>query len=289
MFDTLTRWSRALPGGRHVRGLPAGTLMLVFAVGSGAVMEAQFPPPARPPGSKAAAGGPAPAQSPSPLPSARSVLDRHLDAIGGRAAVLSHRSAHATGSLTMPSAGITGTLEIYGAAPNRSLLRISLSGVGEVVEAFDGRHGWSLSPMTGPMLLEGRQLEEKRFDAEFHSELRASDRYASMETVERTDFDGRPCYKLRLVRRTGGEDIEFYDVATGLKAGSITTRETQMGSVTGTTIERDYRKFGNLLQPTTVRSEVGGLQQVITIETYEYDTVAESVFDPPAGIKALLK
>ena len=252
-------------------------------------MEAQVPPPARPPGSRPAAGTSAQPQSPIPLPSARSVLDRHVDAIGGRAAVLSHRSAHATGTLTMPSAGITGTLDIYGAAPNRSLLRITLNGVGEVVEAFDGQHGWSLSPMTGPMLLEGRQLEEKRFDAEFHSELRPSDRYASMETVERTDFDGRPCYKLRLVRRTGGEDIEFYDVATGLKAGSITTRETQMGSVTGTTIETDYRKFGNLLQPTTVRSEVGGLQQVIAIATYEYDNVAASVFEPPPGIRALLK
>ena len=32
---------------------------------------------------------------------------------------------------------------------------------------------------------------------------------------------------MQLVRKSGGEDIEFYDVATGLKAGSITTRETR--------------------------------------------------------------
>ena len=91
------------------------------------------------------------------------------------------------------------------------------------------------------------------------------------------------------MRKTGGEDIEFYDVATGLKAGSITTRETPMGTVTGTTVESDYRKFGNLLQPTTVRSQIGGLQQVITITAVEYDNVPPSVFELPAGIKALLK
>jgi hypothetical protein len=143
--------------------------------------------------------------------------------------------------------------------------------------------------MTGPMLLEGKQLAEKRFDSEFHGELRADERYASLTTLEKVDFEGRPCYKVRLVRKTGGEDIEFYDAATGLKAGSITTRETQMGTVTGTTVESEYKKFGNLLQPTMVKSQVGGLQQVITITTVDYDTVPASVFELPAGIKALLK
>ena len=113
--------------------------------------------------------------------------------------------------------------------------------------------------MTGPMLLEGKQLDEKRFDSEFHSELRNDNRYVSLTTLERVDFEGRPCYKVRLVRKTGGEDIEFYDVATGLKAGSITTRETQMGTVTGTAVESNYKKFGNLLQPTMVKSQIGGL------------------------------
>ena len=137
--------------------------------------------------------------------------------------------------------------------------------------------------MTGPMLLEGRQLEEKRFDSEFYSELRSESRYASVTTLEQVDFEGRPCYKVRLVRKTGGEDIEFYDVATGLKAGSITTRETQMGTVTGTTVESDYRKFGNLLQPTKVVSHIGGLEQVITISSIEYDRVAAFGLRSAAG------
>jgi hypothetical protein len=62
-----------------------------------------------------------------------------------------------------------------------------------------------------------------------------------------------------------------------------------MGTVTGTTVETDYKKFGNLLQPTTVRSQVGGIQQVITISSIEYDRVPPSVFELPPGIKALLK
>jgi hypothetical protein len=282
---------RALPAGSTVSGLGIvlSLVTLVFATTGSA--SGQFPAPARPPKTvselpKAETGKPA---VPAELPSARSILDKHVEAIGGRAAVLSHKSAHARGTLSMPSAGLTGALELYSSTPNKSLLKVSLGGVGEVIEGFDGTHGWSVSPMTGPMLLEGKQLEEKRFDAEFHSELRSADRYSSMTTLEQTPFEGRPCYKVRLVRRTGGEDIEFYDVATGLKAGSITTRETQMGTVTGTSVETDYRKFGNLMQPTTVRTDIGGMKQVITITAIEYDAVAPSVFELPAGIKALLK
>jgi hypothetical protein len=247
---------------------------------------AQLPAPARPPKTvdQLKTGPTAEA-----LPSARSVLDRHVAAIGGRDAILAHKSTTARGTLSMPAAGLTGTLEIYGAAPNKSLLKVSLGGVGEVSEGFDGTYGWSQSPMTGPMLLEGRQLEEKRFDSDFYGELRGDDRYASMETVERTMFEGKDCYRLRLVRKTGGEDIEYYDVATGLKAGSVTTRESQMGTVTGRQIAGEYKKFGGLLQPSVIKSQIGGIEQVISITTVEYDNVPPSTFDMPAAIKALIK
>jgi hypothetical protein len=164
-----------------------------------------------------------------------------------------------------------------------------MPGVGEITEGFDGNIGWTVSPMTGPMLLQGKQLEEKRFDTDFYGELHDEGRYESMTTVEKTEFDGRQCYKVRLVRKNGGEDFEFYDAATGLKAGRIATRETQMGTVTGTAIETDYRKFGKLLLPSTIKNSLMGVEQVITIQTIEFDGVAASAFEPPAEIKALIK
>ena len=227
--------------------------------------------------------------SKAPLPSARSILDRHIAAIGGKEAVLSHSSTKATGTFSVASAGMNGSLEVIAAKPDKSMVRITIPGVGEILEGYDGKSGWTLSPMTGPMLLEGKQLEEKRFDADFYSELHDDGRYASITTVEKTEFEGRPCYKVKLVRKTGGEDFEFYDVETGLKAGRIATRETPMGSITGTSVETDYKKFGNLLLPSTIKNTMMGMQQVITIATVEYDTVAATAFEPPAEIKALIK
>ena len=299
-MNSSSRPGAAAPEGavsRRLRPPASGVLWRAAAISlaaglANAPLSAQFPPPARPP--RTAPAQPASDQgaagsSAIKLPAARDILDRHVKAMGGREAVLRHTSTHARGTLSMPSSGLNGTVEVFGARPNKTLLKITVGGVGEVLEGFDGTHGWSLSPLTGPMLLEGTQLEEKRFDSDYYSELRRKDRYTSIETVERTDFEGRPCFKVKLVRSSGREDIEFYDVDTGLKAGSINTRQTHMGPVTGTTIEGDYRKFGDLLQPSRVRSRIGAVEQLITITSIEYDRVPASTFDLPVAIKALLK
>jgi hypothetical protein len=253
------------------------------------VLNAQAPPTAPAPAPATPKTKEAPKADQSNLPSARSVVDRHVAAVGGKAAILAHSSSKATGTFTVASAGMTGAIEVFAAKPDRSMVKITIPGVGEVIEAYDGKNGWTLSAMTGPMLLEGKQLEEKKFDTDFFGELHEDSRYESLTTVERTEFNGRQCYKVRLVRKGGAEDFEFYDVETGLKAGRIATRETPMGTVTGTSTESDYKKFGNLLQPTTVKNTMMGVQQLITITSIEYDNVPPSVFEPPAQIKALIK
>jgi hypothetical protein len=252
-------------------------------------LRAQAPQTATPP--KAAPAAPA-AKAPAPavaLPSARSIINRHIEAMGGRKAILAHTSSHASGTMTIAGAGITGPLEVYSAKPDRSLVKISLGGIGDVIEAFDGTNGWSLQPMTGPRLAEGKELQERKFDSDFYSDLHQEGRYASMTTVEKTTFEGRPCYRVSLVRKDGGEDVEFYDAETGLKAGATGTRETPMGPMTVKQVQSDYKKFGGLLVPTTLKQTAMGADQVMKITSIEFDNVAPSIFEPPAQIKALLK
>ncbi|HEX6974269.1 MAG TPA: hypothetical protein VF147_07705, partial [Vicinamibacterales bacterium] len=135
----------------------------------------------------------------------------------------------------------------------------------------------------------GKELEQKKFDADFYGDLRDPKRYVSIKSVDKTSFDGRECYKISLVRAGGGEDFEFYDVATGLKAGTIASRETQMGTVTVTETRGEYKKFGNLLQPTVLKQNAMGIQLVLTVTALEYDSVPANAFEPPAAIKALIK
>jgi hypothetical protein len=62
-----------------------------------------------------------------------------------------------------------------------------------------------------------------------------------------------------------------------------------MGAVTATQIQADYKKFGDMLVPTTLKQNAMGVEQVFTFTTFEYDKVDPVVFQPPAAVKALIK
>jgi hypothetical protein len=241
----------------------------------------------------AQAAATAPATPPAPktdtLPSAKSILDRHVEAIGGRAALKAVSSIHVKGSLSVPSNGMTGTIEVFAARPNKEVAKMNIGGIGESVEGFDGTVAWSTSPMTGPMLATGEELEQKKTDAEFDEDLDVASRYVSLETVEKTEFEGRPVYKVAMTRKDGGVDIGYFDVETGLKAGATVDRKNPMGTITMTTAISGYKKFGDVLQPTVSKMTVSGVQLIATFTSIEYNSVDPSVFELPAEIKALVK
>jgi hypothetical protein len=239
---------------------------------------------------QAPAKAPAPSAAPTgaALPDAQTLVTRHVNAIGGRAAVLAHTSMHATGTISMPGSGITGPVEVYGLAPDRVLVKASIQGIGDIADGYDGAHGWSINPMTGPTLKSGKELEQTKLDADFYSELRDPKKY-TLKTIAKETFDGRECYKVSVKRPDGSEDFDFYDATTGLRAGSINTRETPMGTMTVANTETGYKKFGKLTAATVLTQKVMGVEQKITLDTVEYDTVDPAVFDPPAPIKALIK
>ncbi len=228
-------------------------------------------------------------QASAELPAARTIIDRHIKEVGGREAILAQASTHATGTVSLPSAGLSGTLEAFHAKPNKFLQRMTLPGIGDIEEGFDGTVGWSISPLTGPMLLEGKQLEQRKFEADFFEDLKANDRYVSMTTLEKTTFVGRPVYKIRLVKKSGDEDLEFYDSETGLRIGAISTHDSPMGPMQGTTAWSDYKRFGILLQPVTAKVSVMNTEMIMAITGVEYGKVDPSVFALPTKIKALLK
>ena len=267
-------------------------VFVLTVAGAGRSLAQTAPAPAapKPPAEKPKPAPPAAnATKPTALPSAQSIIERHVKAIGGKAAVLAHKSSHSTGTFSMPAQNITGAVDIYGAKPDKSLVKINLGGIGDLVEGFDGTTGWTLEPMSGPRLKDGQELAEKKFDADFYSDLHEAGRYSSMKTIEKTTFEGKPCYKIALVRKEGGEDVEYYDVESGLKLGGAGTRQSPMGPITGMQTFSDYKKFGDLLVPTTMKQTQMGVDLVLKITAVEWDNVPDSTFDPPAQIKALIK
>ncbi len=262
----------------------------VFSLSAGCARSGSgpdVPAPAPTQSSADTARGAASGAARSDVPSARRIIDRYVDAVGGRAAIMERRSSHSTGLFEVPAAGLAGQIDIYAAAPNLMLVKTDFPQMGQVMSGFDGTTAWSVDPMQGPMVLEGKQLEDTRVQSDFYARLHEPSNYTSMETTGLVDFEGKQAYSVRLVRTNGDAIEELFDPTTGLLVGSVATRDTPMGPVTVTSVIGDYKQFGSQLLPTRVVQKVAGQEIVVTITSVIFDAVDPATFALPASIKAL--
>lgn len=229
------------------------------------------------------------AQGLEPLPSARTVVDRFISAIGGQQAFATVNSVHATGTIEIAQQGISGTADLMTARPNKSLLVVDITGIGRIETGYDGKVGWNIDPQSGPALATGQELTEMAEEAWFDAPLRRPDQVKEMTTVEKTEFDHRPVYKLKIVFPSGREEFSYFDTETGLDLGHEGKRTTRMGTLPSIETFRDYKAFGGVKQATTIVDDVLGFQQVVHITTCVYNNVPADAFELPPAIKALIK
>ncbi len=233
--------------------------------------------------------GPALAQAEITVPAARQVVDRYVEALGGEAAIRAHETMVMTGSMEMVGQGMSAEMKIMAMAPNKMKMEITIPGLGNIQSGFDGEVGWSLNPMTGPMVLEGKELTQAMRQADFYSALHGEHLYQSMTNSGQVDFEGKPCWKLDLVTASGDAVTEYFNVETGLIDGMTQTQETQMGEVTVTTVTSDYKEFDGVKAPTRMAATMGpGMEQAFVINSIAFDGVTEADFALPDGIKALV-
>ena len=231
----------------------------------------------------------APAAGQAALPKAEDVIAKYVTAIGGAAAYRSIQSIHMKGTLDVPGPGLTGTVEIFSMRPAKSLLRADITGMGQQETGYDGVHGWSLDAVQGPALIVDKQLQQLQDDSDFDADLHLPAHVKSMRTVARAQFDGHDAFQLDVMSVSGDESTEYYDAATFLGLGTESKRESPMGTLSVTNFTRDYKKFGKLMMPTTLVERAMGVDQIIHVQSVEFDKVPAATFDPPPAVKALIK
>ena len=223
------------------------------------------------------------------LPAAKDLMARNDAAIGGRAAFDMHTSFHQTGTMSVPAMGVEASLDLFKAKPLKFLQKIVLGPLGEVQSGYDGTTAWAITPGQPPMVLDSAATEGARLQADFYGNFHDMARYKSVETVGLVDFEGAQCYKVKIVRTTGGEGFEFYDVATGLIAGIQAATETPLGKIDQTSVFSDYKEFDGVKMPTKIRQKNAQYDAVITFTAIEWDKVDPAVFVLPDVLKAKVK
>jgi hypothetical protein len=169
---------------------------------------------------------------------ARRVLDRYLEATGGRAAWASDTTAHIFA--TVSAFGLHGTTEMWLGRPDRSVATTHM-GPMTILQGTIGGRAWRVDQNGKLQWLDGPEREEAQSQAYFDQDVwlapdlgggrgrligPAKEDSASYDVVEITPPAGKP-------RRL------YFDQATGLLSKAVQTADTQ-------TIEAHFSGYGPL-------------------------------------------
>ena len=222
----------------------------------------------------------------APPKTAAAVLDRYKQVLGGADAIAKVQSETVRGEIE--GTGISGKMTfVYSAKPFKTLMRVTTPDGKEILQGFDGKVSWSVTP-AGASIDKDTPLEAVRRDADLQYPLHQPDYFNRLELAGVTDFEGHQCYWLHGTTHWGKDNNQFYDVHTGLLVGYRFQVDSASKTVAIVTFD-DYKSFGGPLVATKTRSRSAGQSQTFIYKSISYAPLADSVFDLPDTVKTLLK
>jgi outer membrane lipoprotein-sorting protein len=222
------------------------------------------------------------------LPTGEEVMEKSLEAMGGKAAFARHHNSLMKG--TMSVSGVDMKMTIYAAEPNLSYTLFESEMVGKMESGCNGEIAWDLSVMQGASVKEGEELEKALFDATFNPQLHWQDRYTNVEVLAEEEVDGTACYRVALTPVVGDTITVYLDTETWLTLRTETVSNSGMGSISIVTDHLDYREVDGVKTPFTLKVLLMGAQEMITtLDSIEFNVeIPEGTFDLPAEIQELL-
>lgn len=214
------------------------------------------------------------------------VLGRYNQAVGGVEAIQKVQSMTVRGE-AQSSAGPGKSTFVYYARPFKSLIRLTRPDGIEITGGFDGKVSWIITPQ-GASIDKTTPIESIRRDKDLQYSLHKKDYFKKLEMAGVTDFEGHKCYWLHGVTNWGKDNNQFYDVATGLLVG-YRFESDDASKTTRVQVFDDYKSFGGPLIATKNISRAGDQSQTFTYSSVSYEPVADSLFELPEAVKALLK
>lgn len=194
------------------------------------------------------------------LPSAAEVLDRYIQALGGRAAIEGVTSRVSRGTLLSMQVVGSGTpkaravnrgqenpFEIVQQVPDRLTVIVGPPSK-QMVQRLEGGSGTVKTP-AGERPLAPREVARLSARNDLRKDLKLRDRAEKARVVGRETIDGKEMLVLRLPEDDGTSQTLYFDAGTGLLRRQIVFRPTVLGPDPEQTDFEDYRDVGGVKVP----------------------------------------
>lgn len=203
-------------------------------------------------------------------PEAERVMERYINALGGRPALERLTSRVSTGVCTYPFQNLTGKVVIYEQAPDKRSFEIDIPSMGQKKFVFDGERGWMQDSLMGFYEYPEPLLQGLKRDFDFHKVTKYRQLYSEMIYRGAIDTDRGRVEILEVVAPNGGRDEMHFDAQTGLL---VYGDGTKYG---------DYRQVGDVKVPFLLTVPIMGLEIKIQLTEVRHNVaVPEPAFAQP--------
>ncbi len=185
---------------------------------------------------------------------AEEVLDRYIEAVGGRKKLEAVEAVRMKAEATVQSVNIQ--MDNIITQDNR-IRSEQNTPMGNMVQVFDGKKGYMVTPQ-GKQELTGTQLDMLKEQALLFAPLYYQDPGFKTTLTGTQDVDGSPAYVVKVTFPSGNKKTEYYDQKTGL----LVKEESAQGTV----YLHDYSKQDGFQYPKTMVAEtpMGNLEFKVT-------------------------
>src|SRR5262245_22333408 len=221
------------------------------------------------------------------------IIEKHLAATGGRAALGKLTSRLMTGTITISTPGgeFSGPIEVMNQAPNktRTLITLDLSnvGVGKIVvdQRFDGVTGYAIDTLQGNRDITGDQLEMMRVGYFPTPLLNYKENGFTAEVAGKEKVGDREVYVLVLKSKTGPPVRQYFDAMTFLLVRQVVKANIPpVGEFEQTTDFSDEREVDGIKVPHKLTATSAAQNFTVTIEKVQHNgTLDQTLFAKPAN------
>ena len=210
--------------------------------------------------------------------SADDVIERYLEAIGGRKQIesITDRTTTMNGS-TM---GKTLSIVVKQKAPSKLRQEITAETIKQTI-IFDGENGVMLMG-DQESELGGNELNKLKIEAQMNFLLNPKEYGVYPELIGTEIIDSVQCYNIRMIMKDSTDWNQFYEVGSGLKIKEIKSIETSQGIFEQESLYDDYRDVGEFKYPFKVTQTLGVQTIELHIEKIEINTsLQDDLFEIP--------
>lgn len=221
--------------------------------------------------------------------SPQEILSRYAKVIDPDNKLATLEGFRTVATMDMPAQNISMKITSFQRRPDHVAITMSVPGLGEMRQGYDGTNAWASDPMAGPRLLSDAEKTQLTDGSDFRSMVRDPALISKTEAAGEAQVEGEATDCVAITWKTNRVTTECFARSSGLLLEMRAKSATPQGEIETVTRMSDYKPVGGVMMAHKLTIDAMGMKQAITFTESVAGPVPASAFEPPAEVKALIK